>query len=101
MIVVRDTFRVKFGMASQFKHQILDGKRFFEGADSEVRGVRILSDYVAEYYTFVLELTFESLAAMERSFAAGMKDAEWRSWYHNNIVPLCEGGRREVFTIVG
>lgn len=98
MIVVRDIFHVQFGKAAQFKAAMLEGKKFFDGAG--VHNVRMLSDYVADFYTFVLETSYDSLAAMEASLAIGMKDQAWREWYHNSVVPLCTSGKREIFTVI-
>lgn len=97
MIVVRDIFKVKFGKAAEFKAAMLAGRKFFE--QSGMKDIRMMSDVVAEFYTFVLESSFESLTAMEAAFAGGMADKEWREWYHNTVCPLCESGRREIFSV--
>ncbi len=98
MIVVRDIFQVKFGMAAQFKSAMLEGRQYFEGIDG-LKDMRMLSDVVANFYTFVLETSYESLGAMESAFSASM-DEGWRDWYHNKVVPLVESGKREIFNII-
>jgi len=99
MIVVRDIFQIKFGKAAEFKAAMLEGKKFFDAAG--MKDVRMMSDVVANFYTFVLESSFDSLTAMEAAFATGMSNSEWRNWYHNTVCPLCESGRREIFSVFG
>lgn len=98
MIVVRETFRLKFGMAAQFKAALVQGKHFFEEAG--MKNMRVLADCVTDHYTFVLESSYESLAEMEAVRSNSMSSTESREWYHSQLCPLCESGKREIFTVV-
>ena len=98
MIVVRDIFRLKYGMAKPFKAAMAESKAMMEAAGF-TGNMRMLADYVGDAYTFVLEGTFESMAAWEAEMS-GMNDPKWGEHYHTKIVPLIESGKREVFTIV-
>jgi hypothetical protein len=100
MIVVRDIFRVKFGMAAQFKVVMLEGQHYFDSMPG-VLNRRMLSDLVADFYTFVLETSFENLTALEAAYSSGMADEGWHDWYHNKVVPLVDSGRREIFNVIG
>ena len=97
MILVRDIFQLKFGKAKEAKALWKEaqgfGKKFGSGPE------RALTDLTGPYYTFVMEGTFENLAAFEKSFKETMGAQEWSVWYQK-FVPLIESGRREIFTVV-
>jgi hypothetical protein len=99
MIVVRNVFQLKFGKAREAMAHWKEGRPIFERLGMPAKDSRLLTDVVGPFYTLVLENTFESLAAYERAGQQVMNDKEWHDWY-SRMVPLCEGGHREVFSVV-
>ena len=61
--------------------------------------VRALTDLTGPFYTFVVEISFESLADFEKGAQDTLGAEEWGKWYQK-FSPLLVSGRREVFTIV-
>jgi hypothetical protein len=97
MILVRNIFQLKFGKAREAKALIKE-------YDANVRQhgnlpTRFLTDLTGPYYTFVMELTFESLAALETSQRETMGSKEFSDWYQK-FIPLVESGHREMYSIV-
>lgn len=97
MIVAREVFQLHFGKARDALAVVRDLRALIERRD--VAQVRFLVDYVADYYTLVMEMTVEDLAAYEKALASTMADAEWRKLYAR-LVPLVRSGRREIFRTV-
>ena len=101
MILVRNVFQVKFGKAKEaidlWKEGVEIGRRAgFGGIQA-----RILTDVAgAEFYTTVIEFTYESLGEFETTSKTVMGNAQWQAWYAK-IQPLLVGGRREILNIVG
>ena len=97
MILVRNVFRLKFGKARDakeaMKHLIAINRRL--GFAQETR---VLTDVTGPFYTLVLEMSFPSMADLERGQAT-MSDAEWKDAYAK-FVPLVESGHREIFSVV-
>lgn len=98
MILVRDVFQLRFGMAREALALWREGAQFLR-ASGDVRDLRLLTDLAGPYYTLVLETTYESLGAFEQSMRAETGAPEWRAWYAR-FTPLVESGRREIFTVV-
>jgi hypothetical protein len=100
MIVVRDIFQLKFGMAGQaielWKQAMEINRRLGYGGSA-----RMLTDLVGSpYYTVVLETTYESMWEFEEAIKKVLKNQDWRGIY-SKIVPLTEKGRREILNVVG
>src|SRR4051812_23992394 len=100
MIVVRNIFRLKFGDSKKatdlWKQAIEINKKLGYGSTQ----TRLLTDLAgAAYYTVVLETTHESLADFEKASQAVRGSAEWRKVY-DQIVPLVEEGRREIYSVI-
>jgi len=97
MILVRNVFRLKFGKARDareaMKHLIAINRRL--GFAQETR---VLTDVTGPFYTLVLEMSFPSMAELERGQST-MSDAEWKDAYAK-FVPLVESGHREIFSVV-
>ena len=99
MILVRDIFQLKFGQAREAIAVCQEGFELhmrlgFTG------NPRLLTDLIGpDYYTLVLENTYDSLAAYEQAGREAFASDEWRSWYQR-FVPLAAGGRREIFNVV-
>ena len=96
MIVVRNVFRLKFGATREARELWREGAGFLTRAG--MREVRILTDLVGPFYTFVVESSHDSLAEWESSAEREMGSAEWRAWYQR-FTPLVESGYREVLTV--
>jgi hypothetical protein len=52
-----------------------------------------------DFYTLVLDGTYDSLAEFEQSARALMAVPEWRAWYPN-ATALSEGNHREILNVV-
>lgn len=98
MILVRDVFQLKFGMAREAVALMKEFKALSARHGHDMP-MRVCTDLTGTYYTLVMETTHESLAAMEKMFASEMGQDEWRAWYDRFKV-LCDSGHREFFTIV-
>jgi hypothetical protein len=98
MILVRNVFQLKFGKAREAKALVKENETLHKkyGGGSSVR---FLTDVTGQYYTFVMETTYENLAAFEKSSAEVMSVKEFGEWYQK-FTPLVESGHREVFSIV-
>jgi hypothetical protein len=96
MILVREVFQLKFGKAKEAKALWKEGAVIVEKAGYAVRA---LTDLTGPFYTFVVEISFESLADFEKGAQDTLGAEEWSKWYQK-FSPLLVSGRREVFTIV-
>ena len=99
MILVRNVFQLKFGKAREAVAMLKEGVAIAKRVGFGDGPVRILTDLTGPYYTVVLEMTFQNLAAVEQSSAKVMSDSQWQSNYQK-FVPLVDSGYREIFTIV-
>ena len=97
MILVRNVFRLKFGKAREardaMKALIAINRRLGFAHDE-----RMLTDVSGPFYTLVLEMSFPSMADLERAQST-MSDAGWKDAYAR-FVPLVESGHREIFSVV-
>ena len=98
MIVVRNTFQLKFGKAREALAIMKEGMAIQKRAGVDV-SQRLLTDLTGPFYTIVLELTVPSFAALETTMPKVMGDKDWQANYQK-LLPLVESGRREIFTIV-
>ena len=99
MLLIRDVFRCKPGQAKvlieQFKKAI---PLMMEGTGTEGK-FRILVDYMATYWTVVIESEVESLAEFEKRMSEmqpGEEAQKAMEGYMDNV----DSGYREVFKIV-
>lgn len=97
MIVVRDVFQLKFGKAKEAIGLLKEQPEVLKRSGYPPQ--RILADVTGEYYTLVMESTFNDLAAFEAALKGLSQDAEWQAFYAR-FTPLVESGRREVFRVV-
>lgn len=98
MIVVRNTFQLKYGQArpavALFKENLeMMKKAGMKGSH------RLLTDLVGPAYNLVFESTYESITAFEREAQSVMGNEEWKKWYQK-FVPLVDSGKREIFNVV-
>jgi len=99
VILVRNVFRLKFGMAREALSIWKEGQGIAEKAGLGGRH-RLLTDLAGpDFYTLVLESTYESLADFEKSAQALMSNAAWRAWYPR-VTAVSEGGYREILNVV-
>jgi len=97
MIVVRDIFQLQFGKAKEATALLAQGREAL--ARDGYPAQRLLVDVTGDYYTLVMESTFDDLAGFESSMGAAGKSAAWQDVYQR-FTPLVRSGRREVFRIV-
>jgi len=99
MILVRNVFQLKFGKAREAKALVRENESLHKkyGGGSSIR---FLTDVTGQYYTFVMEITYENLASFEKSATEMMGAKEFGEWYQK-FAPLVESGHREIFSIVG
>jgi hypothetical protein len=100
MIVVRNVFRIKFGQAREAVAAWKEGIGIAEQAGLARGTTRLLTDIAGpDFYTLVVETTYDSMGEMERSARALMEHPEWRKWYPR-FTTLAEGGHREILALV-
>jgi hypothetical protein len=99
MIVVRNVFRLKFGMAREAVALWQEGLEVLRRAGL-VENARLMTDLTGPFYTLVVESTYEDIGAMERMLREESALPEWRALYQR-FLPLAESGYRELFTLVG
>src|SRR5262245_2335608 len=99
MYVVRDLFRCKPGksraVAEKFKNAIPMMQRMGGGSGN----VRVLLDFVADYWTVVLESEVQDLQQFEREMEMYMTKPEFREAMAG-YVDMVDGGRREIYKVV-
>lgn len=98
MIIVRNTFRLKFGKAREAVAIMKEGIAIQKRAGVDV-SQRLLTDMTGTFYTIVLELTLLNLSALETMMPKVMGDKDWQANYQK-MTPLVESGHREIFTVV-
>ncbi|MBK8953972.1 MAG: hypothetical protein IPM34_00240 [Saprospiraceae bacterium] len=92
MFIVRDTFRLKFGM---FKEASQTLKKAFEEKLFEPASFRILSDFTGDAYRLILEARFSSLSEYENAMFNEMQKPNWKNWYAT-FKPFVESSSREI-----
>jgi len=98
MIVVRNSFRLKFGAAREGVAIMKEGLAIQKRAGVDVQQ-RLLTDLTGEFYTLVLELTLPNLGALESTMSKVMNDKAWQANYQK-FTALVEAGHREIFNVV-
>jgi hypothetical protein len=99
MIVVRNVFRVKFGQSKEAVGLWKEGLALARKIGFPAKSSRLLTDLVGQFYTVVVENTFESLSDFENAAKAVMPNPEWQAWYAK-VSAVTESGYREVFNVV-
>ena len=98
MIVIRNTFKLKFGKAKEAVAVLKDGLAIQKRIGVDV-SQRLLTDLTGDFYTVVLELTLPNLAAVEGTMSKVMSNAEWQTNYQK-FVALVEAGERQIYSVV-
>jgi hypothetical protein len=99
MIVVRNVFRLKFGKAREAQQLMKENLDVMGRFGFRRDRSRVLTDVVGNFYTLVLENTFESLREWEDTAPRLMNEPAWREGYQK-MLPLVESGYREVLQVV-
>ena len=98
MLLVRDVFRCRPGkarlVAERFKATIPSMER-----DDGFTRCRVMVDYVASYWTVVLEAEVEDLERFDRHMAEFGARPEVREVL-DGYLELVEGGHREIYRLV-
>ena len=97
MIVVRDTFYLKFGKAKDAKVLLMEFFELLKKYDNSPR--RFLTDFTGESYRLILEATFVDLASYEDTLKSHFGKDEWRAWYEK-FIPLVNRSEREILSLV-
>lgn len=98
MLIVRETFVAKPGQAGKLA-------KLFKKAFNATHGQRIMTDFIGNYNTVVMEMEVENLAAFEEQFN------QYKQGNMGDIAPdvleelknytqFWESGKREVFQVV-
>jgi hypothetical protein len=97
MIVVRNTFQVKFGRMKEALPLMQENLARAKSAGH--RTGRLLTDLSGSFYTLVLEIEYDNMAEAEKAGSAVMKLAGWQETYQK-FSALVDSGRREIFSVV-
>jgi hypothetical protein len=97
MILVRNTFQLKFGKAKDAIPVFKEGKEINKKLGN--KDSRVLTDLTGKAYTIVLEITFASLTDLEQSLQRVFGSKEWAEWYQK-VIPLVDSSYRDIFNIV-
>jgi hypothetical protein len=97
MIVVRNTFQLKFDKAKEAQALWKEAKENpAMPRGGEYRG---MVDITGPANIFVLEGNYKDLADWESMMAQDMQSDVWRDWYIK-FMPLCESSHRDIYKIV-
>ncbi len=97
MILVRDIFQLKFGKM----REAMDMWKQMINTMSQTGYMpdRMLTDLTGQYYTLVMESTYDNMGDFENSMKQEIGSDDWRRQYQK-FVDLVDSGRREIFTII-
>ena len=98
MLLIRDVFRCKPGKARELAERFKKTIPSME-SDDGFRNVRVMVDYVATYWTVVLEGEVESIEQFDGHMAQFSARPEVREIL-SGYMDLVEGGHREIYRIV-
>lgn len=98
MFVIRDVFRCKPGHSKAIAERFKKGSLLMKKMKGVV-SARVLVDYVADYWTVVLEMEVESLADYEQQMNE-YSSSEAFGAIMKGYMDEVEGGHREIFKIV-
>jgi predicted lipase len=97
MIVVRNTFQLKFGKAKDAKALIKENEELMKKYGHTTP--KFMTDLTGEFYTLVMETSYDTLSSFEKSSTEAMGEKEFSQWY-GKFIPLVESGRREIYTLL-
>ena len=97
MIVIRNTFQVKFGRMREAVPLLKENMARVKASGGKAG--RLMTDLTGPFYTLVLELEFESMVEADRNMATLMKLPGWQETYQK-FCALVDSGGREIYTVV-
>jgi NIPSNAP len=97
MILVRNTFQVKFGRMKEASGLMKENVARAKSAGHKPG--RLMTDVTGAFYTLVLELEYESMAEAEKSASEFMKLPGWQETYQK-FAAVVDSGRREIFSVL-
>jgi len=101
MIVVRDIFRLKFGQSKEAIALWKEAAASLRTSGYGAISVRLLTDMAGpDFYTVILESTFNSTSEWEKAHIAARDNAQWKALYAK-IIPFTELGHREILSVIG
>lgn len=98
MLLVRDVFYCKPGKSRQLAEKFKKASPVFEKMDG-FKSSRVLLDYVANYWTVVLEAEVESIEEFERHMQTYASRPEVREAL-DGYMDLVLEGKREIYKVV-
>jgi heme-degrading monooxygenase HmoA len=98
MLIIRDVFKCKPGKAMQVAEKFKKAIPSMQTVDG-FRSCRVLVDYVASYWTVVLESEVDSLEKFEKHMTEFSSRPDVREALAG-YMELVDGGQREVYRIV-
>lgn len=98
MIVIRNTFQVKFGKMKEAVPLLKENMA--RAAAAGGKAGRLMTDVTGPFYTLVLEFEFENMADADRNMNTIGKLPGWQETYHK-FCAVVDSGRREIFSVVG
>ncbi|HEY5124432.1 MAG TPA: NIPSNAP family protein [Ignavibacteria bacterium] len=97
MIIVRNTFRLKFGKAKDA--QALVKEAIAINKKLGIPNARAMMDLTGESYTLVFETGHQSLSDFEKNLKTVFASEEWAAMYQK-MIPLVDSAHRDIFTVV-
>jgi hypothetical protein len=97
MILVRNSFQVKFGRMKEAVALMKENLALARSAGHQAG--RLMTDVSGPFYTLVLELEYESLAEADKGQSAVMGVPGWRETYQK-FAAIVDSGRREIYSVV-
>jgi hypothetical protein len=98
MLLIRDVFRCKPGKARAVAERFKQALASMEREDG-FKSCRVMVDYVASYWTVVLQAEIESLVQFEQHAQTFSSRPEVRQALEG-YMDLVDGGHREIYRIV-
>ena len=97
MILVRNSFQVKFGRMKEAVALLKENLALARSAGLQTG--RLMTDVTGPFYTLVLELEYESMAEADKGQAAVGKLSGWQETYQK-FAGVVDSGSREIFSVV-
>jgi hypothetical protein len=94
MLLIRNVFRCKPGCAADLANRFKTTLPLMGDLKA-----RVMVDFVADYWTVVMEMEVEDMATFERQFAQRSQQAEVREKM-GDYMSLVTGGHREIYRVV-
>lgn len=98
MIVIQDTFNLKYGKARDAKAVWQEMKSIMQ-TDPSFNVPHMMTDLTGQSYRLVMQSQYASLSEFENSLSKVFSNKDWQAAYQK-FVPLIESGHREIFTLV-